>query len=115
MAKRGKRKACALPGAIGSRERGALPGSAFALERQRKYPLYVRGPGGTLVPSGSHASNAKARAAQQLTLGNLSIAQHDRIVRKADAVLRKCKATGGKRTQLTQEQRLEIALREAVK
>lgn len=56
--------------------RNALPTSAFA-GPGRSYP----------VEDASHAANAKARAKQQLDKGNLSPAQYDRIVGKANRVL----------------------------
>lgn len=47
--------------------RNSLPRSAFAQPAKRAYPLYTRvgnSPTGKLIPSPSHAANAKARAAQ---------------------------------------------------
>lgn len=110
MAKRkGEAGGCAAPGALSTYERNLLPPWAFALERERKYPLYVpqRTRDGRLifVPSGSHASNAKARASQGYAAGRLSFAQLERINRKADAVLRKCSPRGSRK--------LEEALRKA--
>ncbi len=89
-------KACALPGALSSRARDRLPDRAFGLPAERKYPMYTVS-GGKLVPSGSHAANAKARAQAQYDKGNLTLAQLRKIDRKADKVLAECKATGGKR------------------
>lgn len=60
-----------------ARSRAAIPTSKFALPGRRAYP----------IEDASHAANAKARAAQQLAAGNLSQAQHDEIVRKANAKL----------------------------
>lgn len=96
--KKAKATRCARPGSLSYRERKLLPDSAFALPRERKYPLYVFDyRTGDAVPSGSHASNAKSRAAQQFALGNLTLAQYERVTREADKVLKKCKATGEKR------------------
>lgn len=89
-------KACALPGALSTRARDRLPERAFGLPKERKYPMYTMS-GGKLVPSGSHAANAKARAQAQYDKGNLTLAQLRKIDRKADKVLAECKATGGKR------------------
>lgn len=89
--------ACALPGPLKSKERYALPDWAFALpgdgaRSSRKYPLYVLGPAGAVVPSKTHAMNAKGRAKQQLERGTLSRPDYNRIVRMADEVIKKCKA-----------------------
>lgn len=89
--------ACALPGPLKSEERYALPDWAFALpgdgpRSSRKYPLYVLGPAGAVVPSKTHAMNAKGRAKQQLERGTLSRADYNQIVRMADEVIKKCKA-----------------------
>lgn len=86
---------CAVKGRQPSRERDRMPSRAFALPALRAYPLY-RMQGDKLIPSGSHAANAKARARQQLRAGNLTGAQYERIVAKADAVLAKCGARGAK-------------------
>lgn len=93
-----KSQACALPGELSTSARNRLPDSAFALPRQRKYPLY-RLVNGKLVPDGSHAANAKARARQQLDRGNLTRAQYARIVAKADRVLAQCSARGGTQSE----------------
>ena len=87
---------CAPRGKIPTRRRERLPDKAFAMPRMRKYPLY-RMVGGELIPSGSHAANAKARAAQQLRKGNLNAREYAQIIAKADKVLRACKGRGGKR------------------
>ena len=88
--------ACALPGTLSDPARDRLPDRAFGLPRQRKYPMY-RLVAGKLVPDGSHAANAKARARQQYKQGNLTFAQLQQINRKADRVLAQCGARGGKR------------------
>ena len=62
---------------LSTHERNALPDSAFGLPHKRSYPM----------PDASHARNAKARAAEEFNLGNLSAAEKGQIDRKADAIL----------------------------
>jgi len=57
--------------------RNALPDNAFGLPAQRSYPM----------PNASHARNAKARAAEEFNLGNLTADEKAQIDRKADEVL----------------------------
>ncbi len=90
-------RACALPGELTTKARDKLPGKAFGLPKERKYPMYRMARGGTLVPSGSHASNAKARAQQEYDKGRLSKKKLLQIDRKADKVLRECGTKGKKR------------------
>lgn len=59
-----------------SKERSNIPKDKFALDGD-KYPIENR----------SHAANAKSRAKEELDKGNLSKAEYDEVVRKADAVL----------------------------
>ena len=81
---------CARKGPISSPARKELPNHAFALQRDRKYPLYKMGGDGKLIPSASHASNAKARARQALDNGSLTRASYNTIIRKANKVLGQC-------------------------
>ena len=69
-----------------SKERNALPASAFGLPGARKYPM----------PDKSHAENAKARATQMAEKGKLSKADEKKIDRKADEVIKK---DGGEKTK----------------
>lgn len=59
------------------KQRTQEPARDFGLPEERKYPM----------PDESHASNAKARAAQQRELGNLTAAEKRKIDRKADKIL----------------------------
>lgn len=59
--------------------RNSLPKSNFGLPGQRKYPM----------PDRSHAANAKARATQQVSKGNLSPASAAKIRAKANRILGK--------------------------
>jgi len=76
-------------GRISERERDALPKSAFGLPSERKYPVR-RMWGGKALPDRDLAIAAKSRATTQLERGNLTKAQHARIVRKADKVIAQC-------------------------
>lgn len=58
-------------------QRDREPAKDFGLPEERKYPM----------PDESHARNAKARAAQQLELGNLTATEKRKIDRKADQIL----------------------------
>lgn len=82
---------CAVPEPLSAEERDELPNRGFAQPKKRKYPLYQM-EGGKMVPSPSHASNAKARATQQYNAGKLSATQRNRIHAAADKVLAKCRA-----------------------
>ena len=62
---------------ITAKRRDALPASKFGLPNTRQYP----------IDTPARAADAKARAAQQLKAGNLSKAQYDQIVARADKVL----------------------------
>jgi len=57
--------------------RNALPSSAFALPKSRKYP----------VQDAEHAADAKGRATQQVKKGKLSPATAAKIRARANAVL----------------------------
>ena len=75
-----------------ARQVNRLRKSQFGLPSQRKYPM----------PDRRHAANAKARAKQQLNRGNLSRSQYNKIVAKANRVLKrtaKRKSSSRKRTR----------------
>lgn len=86
-------RACALPGTMSTKTRDRLPPKAFGLPKERKYPMYTMS-GGKLIPSGSHAANAKARAKAEFNDGRLSKKKLLQIQRKADKVLRECGTKG---------------------
>lgn len=71
---------------LSSSSRNKLSKSTFGLPGERKYPM----------PDASHASNAKARATQQVKAGNLSPSSKAKIDAKANRVLGKGMAEGGK-------------------
>lgn len=62
-----------------AKKRNATPKSEFGLPEEHKYPM----------PDKSHARNAKARASQQKKKGNLTVAEKNKIDRKADRILDK--------------------------
>jgi hypothetical protein len=64
---------------LSTKKRDSEPKSDFGLPEERKYPM----------PDESHARNAKARASQQESKGNLTAAEKQKIDRKADAILDK--------------------------
>lgn len=64
-----------------TRQRNALPKSAFGLPGSRRFPM----------PNRAHAINAKARAAQQVKAGNLSKSSQAKINAKANSIIRRRK------------------------
>jgi hypothetical protein len=59
--------------------RNRIPASQFGEPGKRKYPM----------PDRSHATNAKARATQQVKAGRLSSSEAAKIRAKANAILGK--------------------------
>jgi hypothetical protein len=57
--------------------RNSLPSSEFGMPGERKYPM----------PDKSHAANAKARASQQESNGNITASTKASIYAKANRVL----------------------------
>jgi len=58
-------------------QRDNLKPSTFGLPAEKKYPM----------PDKSHAANAKARAAQEVKAGKLTLEQQAQIDAKADKVI----------------------------
>lgn len=71
---------CHRVGPLTARKRKNLPGSAFGLPAERKYPIV----------DPKHAAAAKGRALQQLERDNLTIPQYQQIVSRANAVIARC-------------------------
>lgn len=71
---------CRRYGKLNAARRRNLPDKAFGLPDKRAYPM----------PDPRHAANAKARAKQQLKKRRLSRKEYDKIVRKADRVIKAC-------------------------
>jgi hypothetical protein len=63
-------------------KRSKLKKSQFGLPGLRKYPM----------PDKKHASNAKGRAKQQLKRGKLSRSAYEKIVAKANRILKRAKS-----------------------
>jgi hypothetical protein len=72
-------------------KRSTLKKSQFGLPGKRKYPM----------PDKEHAANAKGRAKQQLKKGKLSRSAYEKIVAKANRILRRGK--GKKRKKKTKK------------
>lgn len=66
-----------LAGKLTAKKRNALKASTFGLPSQRKYP----------VPDPKHAVLAKSYAKKELAKGNLTEAQYNQIVTKANRKL----------------------------
>ena len=62
---------------LSTNERNTLADEKFGLPEKRGYPM----------PDASHARNAKARAAEEFNIGNLTTAEKAQIDRKADEIL----------------------------
>lgn len=60
-----------------TKQRKKIPAEEFGLPDTKQYPM----------PDREHAGNAKARATQQLKAGNLTQAEYDKIVKKANEIL----------------------------
>ena len=87
---------CARKGKLSTKSRDELPAKAYGLPKERKYPMYKTGRDGKLIPSGSHATSAKGYAKKALKAKRINRIQYDRIVRKADRVLKSCGGAGRK-------------------
>ena len=72
------------------KKRAKLPATAYALPKQRAYP----------IPDKAHARNAKARAAQALKKGEISKSEFDRVIRAANKKLGATTAAAAKKKGL---------------
>lgn len=104
-------RACALPGRLSYRERKDLPARAFALPGRRMFPLYKMTRGGDLIPSGTHASDARGRARQALNRGSITQKEYDRTIAASDRVLAKCSGRGGTAASRSEEAILDAHLK----
>ena len=68
-------------------KRAKLPTKDFGLPEKARSTEAKKESGNYPMPDKAHARNAKSRAAQQRTAGNLTKAEQERIDRKADKVL----------------------------
>jgi hypothetical protein len=72
-----------------SQKRARVPAKKFGLPERARSTAAKKDSGNYPMPDRRHAANAKARAKQQLKHEKLSRAQYDRIVSKADRILKK--------------------------
>jgi hypothetical protein len=72
-----------------SKNRAHISRKKFGLPEKAQTSAAKKESGNYPMPDKAHASNAKARAKQQLKKGNLSRAEYDKIVKKADRILDK--------------------------
>lgn len=70
---------------LSAAQRRKLPKSSFGVPGRRAYPM----------PDRAHAANAKARAAQQVAKGNLSVSAKAAVDAKANRILGKKKKKKG--------------------
>ena len=70
-------------------KRSKLKKSQFGLPGKRKYPM----------PDKEHAVNAKGRAKQQLKKGKLSRAAYEKVIAKANKVLKRAGTTTKRKKQ----------------
>jgi hypothetical protein len=71
-----------------ARKRARVPTKKFGLPERARSSDAKKETGNYPMPDRRHAANAKARAKQQLGKKKLSRAQYDRIVAKADGILK---------------------------
>jgi hypothetical protein len=72
-----------------AKKRTRIPTKKFGLPERARSADAKKDSGNYPMPDRRHAANAKARAKQQLKNKKLSRAQYDRIVSKADRILKK--------------------------
>lgn len=72
-----------------AKRRARIPTRKFGLPEKARSAEAKKETGNYPMPDRSHAANAKSRAKQQRKKGNLSRGQYDKIVTKADKVLKK--------------------------
>ena len=77
-----------------AKRRARIPTRKFGLPERARSTDAKKGSGNYPMPDRRHAANAKARAKQQLKRRKLGREQYERIVAKANRILRR----GGKRS-----------------
>ena len=70
-------------------KRSKLKKSQFGLPGKRKYPM----------PDKQHAANAKGRAKQQLKRGKLSRSAYNKVIAKANRILKRSKTKKRKKAK----------------
>jgi hypothetical protein len=76
-------------GDLRSRRRARIPSRRFGLPERARTSEAKKESGNYPMPDRRHAANAKARAKQQLKRRRLSRAKYDRIVAKANKILKR--------------------------
>lgn len=76
-------------GDLRSRRRARIPTRRFGLPERARTSEAKKESGNYPMPDRRHAANAKARAKQQLKRRRLSRAKYDRIVAKANRILKR--------------------------
>ncbi|HEX5936377.1 MAG TPA: hypothetical protein VFZ75_01605 [Actinomycetota bacterium] len=76
-------------GDLRSSRRARIPKRRFGLPERARTPAAKKESGNYPMPDRRHAANAKARAKQQLKRRRLSRAKYDRIVAKANRILKR--------------------------
>lgn len=74
-----------------SKRRARIPTRKFGLPERARTADAKRESGNYPMPDRKHAANAKARAKQQLKKRRLSRSKYERIVAKADRILKRTK------------------------
>jgi hypothetical protein len=78
-------------GDLRSTRRARIPTRRFGLPERARTPEAKKGSGNYPMPDRRHAANAKARAKQQLKRRRLSRSRYERIVAKANRILKRSK------------------------
>jgi hypothetical protein len=76
-------------GELGTRNRAHIAARNFGLPEKARTPGARKESGNYPMPDRAHAVSAKGRAKAQLNQGNLTRAEYERIVKKADRILGK--------------------------
>lgn len=74
---------------LSAKQRARIPTKKFGLPEKARTPDAKKETGNYPIPDKDHAISAKGRAKAQLKRGNLKKADYEKIVRKADRVLKK--------------------------
>jgi hypothetical protein len=74
---------------LDAKKRARIPSKKFGLPEKARTPEAKKESGNYPMPDREHAVSAKGRAKAQLKRGNLAKDQYERVVRKANRVLKK--------------------------
>jgi len=74
---------------LNSTQRARIPSRKFGLPEKARTPDAKKETGNYPIPDRKHAVSAKGRAKAQLKRGNLTKDQYERVVNKANKVLKK--------------------------